>query len=167
MAAQCGPSQTRSLCPCVTPPRLRPGCCSLELELWAGRGWIQEGCQLTHSDPNISTLHCTDFSNYAVLQELSDYSSPPQSPVEVLHPVIYTCTAILLLCLFTVIITHILHRSSIGISRKSWHTLLNLCFHIAMAGRVCWGHHPDQLPHHLPSCEYRLPVDIIPEPFHA
>ncbi|MGH0180036.1 UNVERIFIED_CONTAM: hypothetical protein FKN15_003144 [Acipenser sinensis] len=31
-------------------------------------GWIQEGCQLTHSDPNISTLRCTDFSNYAVLQ---------------------------------------------------------------------------------------------------
>ncbi|MGH0133259.1 UNVERIFIED_CONTAM: hypothetical protein FKN15_059331 [Acipenser sinensis] len=75
-------------------------------------GWIQEGCQLTHSDPNISTLRCTDFSNYAVLQELSDYSSQPQSPMEVLHPVIYTCTAILLLCLFTVIITHILHRSA-------------------------------------------------------
>ncbi|MBN3280306.1 AGRA2 protein, partial [Polyodon spathula] len=102
-------------------------------------GWIQEGCQLTHSDPNISTLHCADFSNYAVLQELSDYSRPSQSPVEVLHPVIYTCTAILLLCLFTVIITHILHHSSIGISRKSWHTLLNLCFHIAMTTAVFAG----------------------------
>ncbi|KAK6468476.1 adhesion G protein-coupled receptor A2-like [Huso huso] len=98
-------------------------------------GWIQEGCQLTHSDPNIHNA----LTSAPLLQELSDYSSPPQSPMEVLHPVIYTCTAILLLCLFTVIITHILHRSSIGISRKSWHTLLNLCFHIAMTTAVFAG----------------------------
>uniref|UniRef100_A0A8D0CYD5 Adhesion G protein-coupled receptor A2 n=1 Tax=Sander lucioperca TaxID=283035 RepID=A0A8D0CYD5_SANLU len=57
----------------------------------------------------------------------------------VLHPVVYACTAALLLCLFTIIITHILHHSSIHISRKSWHTLLNTCFHIAMTTAIYAG----------------------------
>uniref|UniRef100_A0A669BK83 Adhesion G protein-coupled receptor A2 n=1 Tax=Oreochromis niloticus TaxID=8128 RepID=A0A669BK83_ORENI len=57
----------------------------------------------------------------------------------VLHPVVYACTAVLLLCLFTIIITHILHHSSICISRKSWHTLLNTCFHIAMTTAIYAG----------------------------
>ncbi|XP_028655007.1 adhesion G protein-coupled receptor A2 [Erpetoichthys calabaricus] len=102
-------------------------------------GWSQDGCELIGSDPNISTLICFHFNNYAVLQELHNIHQPSLVPVEVLHPVIYTCTAILLLCLFTVLITHILHHSSIGISRKSWHTLLNLCFRIAMTTAVFAG----------------------------
>uniref|UniRef100_A0A8C4RCN3 Adhesion G protein-coupled receptor A2 n=1 Tax=Erpetoichthys calabaricus TaxID=27687 RepID=A0A8C4RCN3_ERPCA len=101
-------------------------------------GWSQDGCELIGSDPNISTLICFHFNNYAVLQ-VQERINPSLVPVEVLHPVIYTCTAILLLCLFTVLITHILHHSSIGISRKSWHTLLNLCFRIAMTTAVFAG----------------------------
>uniref|UniRef100_A0A8C2AHQ4 Adhesion G protein-coupled receptor A2 n=1 Tax=Cyprinus carpio TaxID=7962 RepID=A0A8C2AHQ4_CYPCA len=96
--------------------------------------WSLDGCQLAYSDASTSTLRCSVLSNYAVLQVTS-----PSIPVEVLHPVIYTCTAVLLLCLFTIIITYILHHSSIRITRKSWHTLLNTSFHIAMTSAVFAG----------------------------
>uniref|UniRef100_A0A669D419 Adhesion G protein-coupled receptor A2 n=1 Tax=Oreochromis niloticus TaxID=8128 RepID=A0A669D419_ORENI len=101
-------------------------------------GWSQEGCQLVRSDSNTSTMRCSLLSNYAVLQEVPDFPSSPLT-VRVLHPVVYACTAVLLLCLFTIIITHILHHSSICISRKSWHTLLNTCFHIAMTTAIYAG----------------------------
>uniref|UniRef100_A0A672M954 G-protein coupled receptors family 2 profile 2 domain-containing protein n=1 Tax=Sinocyclocheilus grahami TaxID=75366 RepID=A0A672M954_SINGR len=38
-----------------------------------------------------------------------------------LHPVVYACTAVMLLCLFASIITYIVHHSTIRISRKGWH----------------------------------------------
>ncbi|XP_051965292.1 adhesion G protein-coupled receptor A2 [Xyrauchen texanus] len=101
--------------------------------------WSLNGCQLAHTDASISTLRCSLLSNYAVLQEMPDFLGSPPVPVEVLHPVIYTCTAVLLLCLFTIIITYILHHSSIRITRKSWHTLLNTSFHIAMTSAVFAG----------------------------
>uniref|UniRef100_A0A4W6G7X6 Adhesion G protein-coupled receptor A2 n=1 Tax=Lates calcarifer TaxID=8187 RepID=A0A4W6G7X6_LATCA len=102
-------------------------------------GWSQEGCQLVHSDSSTSTMRCSLLSNYAVLQEVPDFPNPTPISVRVLHPVVYACTAVLLLCLFTIIITHILHHSSIHISRKSWHTLLNTCFHIAMTTAIYAG----------------------------
>lgn len=102
-------------------------------------GWSQEGCKLVHSDSSTSTMRCSLLSNYAVLQEVPDFPNPAPFPVRVLHPVVYACTALLLLCLFTIIITHILHHSSIHISRKSWHTLLNTCFHIAMTTAIYAG----------------------------
>ncbi|XP_036434452.1 adhesion G protein-coupled receptor A2 isoform X1 [Colossoma macropomum] len=101
--------------------------------------WSSDGCQLAHSDSSTSTLRCSVLSNYAVLQEVPDFPGLSPAPVEVLHPVVYTCTAVLLLCLFTIIFTYILHHSSIRISRKSWHTLLNTCFHIAMMTAVFAG----------------------------
>ncbi|KAM6945123.1 adhesion G protein-coupled receptor A2 [Lycodopsis pacificus] len=109
--------------------------------------WSQEGCQLVHSDSSTSTMRCSLLSNYAVLQEVPDFPNSTPISVRVLHPVVYACTAVLLLCLFTIIITHILHHSSIHISRKSWHTLLNTCFHIAMttaiyAGGICLTSYP-------------------------
>uniref|UniRef100_A0A7N8X544 Adhesion G protein-coupled receptor A2 n=1 Tax=Mastacembelus armatus TaxID=205130 RepID=A0A7N8X544_9TELE len=102
-------------------------------------GWSQEGCQLVHSDSSTSTMRCSLLSNYAVLQEVPDFPNSTSNSVRVLHPVVYACTAVLLLCLFTIIITHILHHSSIHISRKSWHTLLNTCFHIAMTTAIYAG----------------------------
>ncbi|KAF3695965.1 Adhesion G protein-coupled receptor A2 [Channa argus] len=102
-------------------------------------GWRQEGCQLVHSDSSTSTMRCSLLSNYAVLQEVPDFPNSTPSSVRVLHPVVYACTALLLLCLFTIIITYILHHSSIHISRKSWHTLLNICFHIAMTTAIYAG----------------------------
>ncbi|XP_023372777.1 adhesion G protein-coupled receptor A2 [Otolemur garnettii] len=56
-----------------------------------------------------------------------------------LHPAVYPCTALLLLCLFSTIITYILNHSSIHVSRKGWHMLLNLCFHMAMTSAVFAG----------------------------
>ncbi|XP_056629382.1 adhesion G protein-coupled receptor A2 isoform X1 [Triplophysa dalaica] len=101
--------------------------------------WSLDGCQVAHTDASTSTLRCSVLSNYAVLQEMPDFPGSNPISVEVLHPVIYTCTAVLLLCLFTIIITYILHHSSIRITRKSWHTLLNTCFHIAMMSAVFAG----------------------------
>uniref|UniRef100_A0A4W3GLB6 GAIN-B domain-containing protein n=1 Tax=Callorhinchus milii TaxID=7868 RepID=A0A4W3GLB6_CALMI len=71
-------------------------------------GWLEEGCQITHTEINITTVSCHHFSNIAVLKKISSVPDPPEVNKEVLHPVIYTCTAVLLLCLFTTIITYIL-----------------------------------------------------------
>ncbi|XP_059346639.1 adhesion G protein-coupled receptor A2 [Ammospiza nelsoni] len=102
-------------------------------------GWSAEGCQLAAREPNVTSLHCRHLSNVAVLMELSGFPSEAQGAVEVLHPAMYTCTAVLLLCLFTTIITYIVHHGTILIPRKSWHMLLNLCFHIAMTAAVFAG----------------------------
>uniref|UniRef100_A0A8C4YJG3 Adhesion G protein-coupled receptor A1 n=1 Tax=Gopherus evgoodei TaxID=1825980 RepID=A0A8C4YJG3_9SAUR len=58
---------------------------------------------------------------------------------EFLHPVVYACTAVMLLCLFASIITYIVHHSTIRISRKGWHMLLNFCFHTALTFAVFAG----------------------------
>uniref|UniRef100_A0A667ZR65 Adhesion G protein-coupled receptor A1 n=1 Tax=Myripristis murdjan TaxID=586833 RepID=A0A667ZR65_9TELE len=55
------------------------------------------------------------------------------------HPVVYACTAVMLLCLFASIITYIVHHSAIRISRKGWHMLLNFCFHTALTFAVFAG----------------------------
>ncbi|XP_054853175.1 adhesion G protein-coupled receptor A2 isoform X2 [Eublepharis macularius] len=102
-------------------------------------GWRAEGCQLVGLELNVTTVSCQHLSNIAVLMELSNFPRESQSPVEVLYPIIYTCTALLLLCLFATIITYIINHSTIRISRKCWHMLLNLCFHIAMTSAVFAG----------------------------
>ncbi|XP_042696294.2 adhesion G protein-coupled receptor A2 isoform X2 [Chrysemys picta bellii] len=86
----------------------------------------------TTGRPNIS------LANFHI-KELSNFPSEAPGPAEVLHPVLYTCTALLLLCLFTTIITYIINHSTIQISRKCWHMLLNLCFYIAMTSAVFAG----------------------------
>lgn len=101
--------------------------------------WSQQGCQLVQSDSSTSMMRCSVLSNYAVLQEVPTFPNSSSVSLRVLHPVVYVSTAVLLLCLFTIIITHILHHSSIQISRKSWHTLLNTCFHIAMTSAIYAG----------------------------
>eukprot|EP00079_Xenopus_tropicalis_P009192 XP_002933000.1 PREDICTED: adhesion G protein-coupled receptor A2 [Xenopus tropicalis] len=102
-------------------------------------GWSSEGCQLVSEKPNITIMKCHQLSNFAILTELNRFPQEAQNGTEILHPVIYSCTAILLLCLFTTIITYIVNHSSIQISRKSWHMQLNLCFHIAMTSAVFAG----------------------------
>uniref|UniRef100_A0A8C5KLK7 Adhesion G protein-coupled receptor A2 n=1 Tax=Jaculus jaculus TaxID=51337 RepID=A0A8C5KLK7_JACJA len=102
-------------------------------------GWSSEGCQLRSSQPNVSSLHCQHLGNVAVLMELSAFSREAGGSGAGLHPVVYPCTALLLLCLFSTIITYILNHSSIHVSRKGWHMLLNLCFHMAMTSAVFAG----------------------------
>ncbi|XP_027624949.1 adhesion G protein-coupled receptor A2 [Tupaia chinensis] len=102
-------------------------------------GWSSEGCRLHSSQPGASSLHCLHLGNVAVLMELSAFPREAGGPGAGLHPVVYPCTALLLLCLFSTIITYILHHSSIHVSRKGWHMLLNLCFHVAMTSAVFAG----------------------------
>ncbi|KAM3606459.1 uncharacterized protein V6R79_016895 [Siganus canaliculatus] len=102
-------------------------------------GWRAEGCHITGSGGNTTTIHCTHHNNFAVLMDLKKVLSFPQSPGEFLHPVVYACTAVMLLCLFASIITYIVHHSAIRISRKGWHMLLNFCFHTALTFAVFAG----------------------------
>nr|XP_057911955.1 adhesion G protein-coupled receptor A1 isoform X2 [Doryrhamphus excisus] len=102
-------------------------------------GWRAEGCHITGSGGNTTTIHCTHLNNFAVLMDLKKVLSFPPYPVEFLHPVVYACTAVMLLCLFASIITYIVHHSAIRISRKGWHILLNFCFHTALTFAVFAG----------------------------
>ncbi|NIG59709.1 G-protein coupled receptor [Pontoporia blainvillei] len=102
-------------------------------------GWSSEGCQLRSSQPHVSSLQCQHLGNVAVLMELRAFPREVEGSGAGLHPVVYPCTALLLLCLFSTIITYILHHSSIHVSRKGWHMLLNLCFHMAMTSAVFAG----------------------------
>ncbi|ELR48818.1 Putative G-protein coupled receptor 124, partial [Bos mutus] len=88
-------------------------------------GWRSEGCQLRSSQPNVSSLHCQHLGNVAVLMELSAFPREAGGSGAGLHPVVYPCTALLLLCLFSTIITYILNHS--------------LCFHMAMTSAVFAG----------------------------
>lgn len=71
--------------------------------------------------------------------DLKTVLSLPQYPGEFLHPVVYACTAVMLLCLLASVITYILHQSAIRISRKGRHALLNFCFHAALTFTVFAG----------------------------
>nr|XP_026655416.1 adhesion G protein-coupled receptor A1 isoform X1 [Zonotrichia albicollis] len=102
-------------------------------------GWWGEGCHIISSAGNITTIQSTHFSNFAVLMDFKTVLSFPQYPGEFLHPVVYACTAVMLLCLFASIITYIVHHSTIRISRKGWHMLLNFCFHTALTFAVFSG----------------------------
>lgn len=102
-------------------------------------GWRAEGCHITGSAHNTTTIRCAQHNNLAVLMDLKKVLSFPPYPGEFLHPVVYACTAVMLLCLFASIITYIVHHSSIRISRKGWHMLLNFCFHTALTFAVFAG----------------------------
>lgn len=58
-------------------------------------------------------------------QEVPNFPRPLPNSVRVLHPVVYACTALLLLCLFTIIITHILHHRYFSVCN---YNRLHICF---------------------------------------
>ncbi|EDL99907.1 G protein-coupled receptor 125 (predicted), isoform CRA_b [Rattus norvegicus] len=101
-------------------------------------GWKSDGCCILYSDENITTIQCGSLGNYAVLMDLtgSELYTPAAS---LLHPVVYTTAITLLLCLLAVIISYMYHHSLIRISLKSWHMLVNLCFHIFLTCVVFVG----------------------------
>lgn len=43
-------------------------------------------------------------------QDLKTVLSLPQHPGEFLHPVVYACTAVMLLCLLASVITYLMHQ---------------------------------------------------------
>ena len=73
-------------------------------------GWSSEGCRLRYSQPNVSSLYCQHLGNVAVLMELNAFPREAGGSGAGLHPVVYPCTALLLLCLFSTIITYILNH---------------------------------------------------------
>ncbi|MED6254542.1 Adhesion G protein-coupled receptor A3 [Ataeniobius toweri] len=101
-------------------------------------GWRSEGCRILESHDNFTTMSCNSLGNYGLLMDLTsaDQISPSIQP---LHPVIYATSVILLLCLFTIIISYIYHYRSVRVSRKFWHMLVNLCFHISLTCGVFVG----------------------------
>ncbi|XP_026017632.1 adhesion G protein-coupled receptor A3 [Astatotilapia calliptera] len=101
-------------------------------------GWQSDGCRILDHHDNFTTISCNSLGNYGLLMDLSamEYSSPSIKP---LHPVIYATTVILLLCLATIIISYIYHHRSVRVSRKFWHMLINLCFHISLTCGVFIG----------------------------
>ncbi|XP_068611808.1 adhesion G protein-coupled receptor A3 [Brachionichthys hirsutus] len=101
-------------------------------------GWQSDGCRILGHHDNFTAISCDALGSYGLLMDLGSVErfSPAVLP---LHPVIYTATVVLLLCLLTVIISYVYHHRSVRVSRKSWHMLINLCFHICLTGGVFVG----------------------------
>ncbi|KAM4714464.1 adhesion G protein-coupled receptor A3 [Anableps anableps] len=101
-------------------------------------GWRSEGCRILENHDNFTTMSCNSLGNYGLLMDLNSIEQFSPS-IQPLHPVIYATSVILLLCLFTVIISYIYHYRSVRVSRKFWHMLVNLCFHMALTCGVFVG----------------------------
>ncbi|KAJ7984629.1 hypothetical protein DPEC_G00356750 [Dallia pectoralis] len=71
--------------------------------------------------------------------DLKRVLSFPPYPGDYLHPVVYACTAVMLLCLLVSIMTYIVHFRVIRISGDGWHTLLNFLLHTAVTFGVFAG----------------------------
>ncbi|KAF0029388.1 hypothetical protein F2P81_018493 [Scophthalmus maximus] len=101
-------------------------------------GWQSDGCRILGHHDNFTTISCNSLGNYGLLMDLSsvEYFTPGIQP---LHPVIYATTIILLVCLLTIIVSYIYHHRSVRVSRKFWHMLVNLCFHISLTCGVFVG----------------------------
>ncbi|XP_067893643.1 adhesion G protein-coupled receptor A3 [Heterodontus francisci] len=101
-------------------------------------GWISDGCQIVTSDENVTTMQCYSLNNYAVLMDLTGADFLLQF-VDLLHPVVYVAAAVLLTSLVIIIASYIYYHSAVRISRKSWHMLVNFCFHVFLTCAVFVG----------------------------
>uniref|UniRef100_A0A7N4P029 Adhesion G protein-coupled receptor A3 n=1 Tax=Sarcophilus harrisii TaxID=9305 RepID=A0A7N4P029_SARHA len=101
-------------------------------------GWKSDGCRILSSDENVTTIQCYSLTSYAVLMDLTGSEIYSQS-ADLLHPVVYATSIILLLNLLMINVSYIYHHSLIRISLKSWHMLVNLCFHIFLTCGVFVG----------------------------
>ncbi|XP_077356520.1 adhesion G protein-coupled receptor A3 isoform X2 [Festucalex cinctus] len=101
-------------------------------------GWQSDGCRILGHHDNFTTISCNSLGNYGLLMDLStvDYFIPS---VEPLHPVIYATSMVLLFCLLTIIVSYVYHHKSVRVSRKCWHMLVNLCFHVSLTCAVFVG----------------------------
>lgn len=84
--------------------------------LGRGRGAEPEGCRgVVGWDGRTGTGGTGSDGLCCAMQELSGFPSEARGAVEVLHPAMYTCTAVLLLCLFTTIITYIVNHGWVSV----------------------------------------------------
>ncbi|RVE60640.1 hypothetical protein OJAV_G00182960 [Oryzias javanicus] len=112
-------------------------CWNMSLDGGQG-GWRSGCCRILDHQDNFTALSCNSLGNYGVLMDLNRVEAFSPS-IEPLHPVIYATSVTLLLCLVTVIVSYIYHHRSVRVSRKSWHMLVNLCFHISLTSGVFVG----------------------------
>uniref|UniRef100_S4R941 Adhesion G protein-coupled receptor A3 n=1 Tax=Petromyzon marinus TaxID=7757 RepID=S4R941_PETMA len=109
-------------------------------EARGGRGaWGLQGCRPDGSEGNVTTLRCGRLGNYAVLMDVVAAGAGEQAAVRLLHPAVYVCSALLLLCLLALIATYVLHHRVIRVGHKSWHMLLSLWLHLALATAIFAG----------------------------
>ncbi|XP_038128500.1 adhesion G protein-coupled receptor A3 isoform X2 [Cyprinodon tularosa] len=101
-------------------------------------GWRSEGCRILENQDNFTTMSCNSLGNYGLLMDLNSVEQHSPS-IQPLHPVIYATSIILLLCLFAIIISYIYLYRTVRVSRKFWHMLVNLCFHISLTCGVFVG----------------------------
>ncbi|XP_015252728.1 PREDICTED: adhesion G protein-coupled receptor A3 [Cyprinodon variegatus] len=101
-------------------------------------GWRSEGCRILENQDNFTTMSCNALGNYGLLMDLTSVEQHSPS-IQPLHPVIYATSIILLLCLFAIIISYIYLYRTVRVSRKFWHMLVNLCFHISLTCGVFVG----------------------------
>ncbi|KAK1333406.1 hypothetical protein QTO34_005789 [Cnephaeus nilssonii] len=99
----------------------------------SSHGEIHQGLSEPHKDGQLGRPY------RGKPRDLKSVLSLPQHPGEFLHPVVYACTAVMLLCLLASVITYLMHQSAIRISRKGRHTLLNFCLHAALTFTVFAG----------------------------
>nr|XP_060483839.1 uncharacterized protein LOC132675525 [Panthera onca] len=120
-------------------PGLDPTATVWDLDLRDGHGGRRGGgCHIIGSAATPLRPH-SGCRSFAGLMDLKTVLSLPQDPGEFLHPVVYACTAVMLLCLLASVITYVVHQNAIRISRKGRHTLLNFCFHAALTFTVFAG----------------------------
>uniref|UniRef100_A0A8C7Z865 Adhesion G protein-coupled receptor A3 n=1 Tax=Oryzias sinensis TaxID=183150 RepID=A0A8C7Z865_9TELE len=112
-------------------------CWNMSLDGGQG-GWRSGCCRILDHQDNFTALSCNSLGNYGVLMDLDRVETFSPS-IEPLHPVIYATSVTLLLCLVTVIVSYIYHHRAVRVSRKSWHMLVNLCFHISLTSAVFVG----------------------------
>ncbi|CAM9378164.1 unnamed protein product [Lampetra fluviatilis] len=109
-------------------------------EARGGRGaWGLQGCRPDGSEGNVTTLRCGRLGNYAVLMDVVAAGAGEQAAVRLLHPAVYVCSALLLLCLLALITTYVLHHRVIRVGHKSWHMLLSLWLHLALGTAIFAG----------------------------
>ncbi|KAM4809156.1 adhesion G protein-coupled receptor A3 [Rhinophrynus dorsalis] len=101
-------------------------------------GWKEEGCHITASDENVTSIQCQSLSNYAVLMDLTG-TELYSHPTSLLHPVVYASAVVLLLSLLMLIIGYLYYHSLVRVSLKSWHMLVNLSLHIFLTCAVFVG----------------------------
>lgn len=96
-----GPRAVGRVCPAgaqpVSPIHKTPATCR------GGAGPGERGSPSAGSGPPTRAPLCP-------LQDLKTVLSLPQHPGEFLHPVVYACTAVMLLCLLASVVTYLVHQ---------------------------------------------------------
>ncbi|XP_011370908.1 adhesion G protein-coupled receptor A1 [Pteropus vampyrus] len=73
-------------------------------------GLLGQGCDLSDGSVQRSEAGHLRVPGFPTQQDLKTVLPLPQHPGELLHPVVYACTAVMLLCLLTSVVTYLVHQ---------------------------------------------------------